>query len=475
MQDAITSMHNPTGTVGFSTAGGRNLPPPALSSLVQARKLLEDVIAEPSSASGDATLYMDLERTPVAKFSTAAGRNLPPPSREAQASVAGLFSDITDTNHYEQEIPPKRRKLDRAIFDNVQPEATVRLPANGSFGSTTLSSPHGSGDVYDFADLPEQSKYEPRSTSYPSFSTAAGKPMPPPSDTAMARVAHIFDETTTELGLDAPPEHSLSPTNAMYPSTPLFQTARGQPVPMPSKAAIERAARLFHEVETDTLVYPLTMEMNSTRDTVGFPPPDSRSNVMDNLQNPDEMLYPTSSFKSARENSAVSNSGSQMESDAVLPETSQAPRRMNATPTNNRLYATGHAESIATPVPMRPPQRSHDSALHSPLPSSHRTPLRQKTNTFSASAITLPQPKSRPIEIKPEIKTPSFKRLGLAGTPATGRKRQKAFVTPFKDPQTARVQKVQTPIKTPQPKHDEAVFDLHSKCDLLGCALFQNR
>jgi hypothetical protein len=113
---------------------------------------------------------------------------------------------------------------------------------------------------------------------------------------------------------------------------------------------------------------------------------------------------------------------------------------------------------------MQPLSRQPGPSFRTPWPAA-RSPLRQTTNTFST--ITLPQPKPRPIEIKHDVKTPSAKRLGPSSAPASGRKRQRPFITPFKDPQTARALRSQTPVKIVQSQHDPVVFDLRSGFDLV--------
>jgi len=419
-------MPDPTAPVAFQTAAGRTLPQASSAALDKARRLLESATtlednqgaAErvPPSTCGDMTAGIPLSAHAFSVIPPAAGLNR-----------------NTDAAEHAQNPTSKRRKLD--YHEGAGPGLMSDRGSPNSMAAETCST----------ASLPDFPPDQPAQQLYPAFTTGGGRVVPPPSASAMARVAHIFDEPSIGM-LETTPS---SPP----PVLPVFQTARYRPVPPPSRRAMELAARIFAEVDSEVAA------LSPKRTTEAAIETDSqhasRLPAKDPFRN-DDMLLPSSSFQLASGSPAPIRQVDRSQASAIFGEGSQA-----AEMTSSARQHDPDTRLEMTPGLTRPLPHHRGSSFRSPL--LFRTPLRQTTNTFSTPTITLPRPKVQPIEIKADVKTPLARNPNPLITPAPGRKRQKAFVTPFKDPLAPRTPRNRVQAQTPKMAHDEPVFDLKSE------------
>ncbi|WVQ79198.1 hypothetical protein IAT38_001294 [Cryptococcus sp. DSM 104549] len=285
------------------------------------------------------------------------------------------------------------------------------------------------------------------------FATGRGQMLPPPSKAALERARRLLDEDEDgekdegdsfsgaskrpRLESPAPSEdradHLLPPMASVGPLPSGFSTGRGVAVPPPSKAAQDRVAKLFEEIDA-SLDQPLPPA------TPSAPPMPSH--------------LPSSSRP------AFPSLGLQLGSgkSAPTPSSSNIAKVMS-------LFADTESGS-----PSRAPSQSpalkpflRDQPI-SALPSTPtRTPLSTTTNTFSSI--------KKPIQIKTPASATS-RRIGLGATPSQ-RKTKRSFVTPFKAGRAAGPIGPATPsISKPAPRVYEPVFDLTAPQERLSVKQF---
>lgn len=349
------------------------------------------------------------------------------------------------------------------------------------------------------------------------FTTGKGTAIAAPSRAALERAARMFQDIgdDADLGLvedgpilqgnkrrrieedrqndeddcrtDPAPDFTMSQSTG-------FLNGRGQAVPPPSKAALQKAMDLMKAVEEEehpeTLLDPVPAP---PRPTSGFTTGSGTA-----------VAEPSSAFK-ARVSQLFADADNVMAEPfhstgfmtpvkSTMPITDDARRQAMAIFGEDDVNTTRPSTSMLPPVvstsfrplmvpasPFRPPPTTTG-------PTPFRTPLRPTTNTFS-QATNSPVPtapgsqRPKPIEIKTPIITP--RRVGMGLTPISRAKTKKTFITPFKSgtrtpgsplrshtaPRTSLLPSpsLQQGAKTP-PLISKPVFDLTSKPRVGGLA-----
>jgi hypothetical protein len=189
--------------VGFVTAKGRALPPPSLSALEKAIRLLGE--EEDAVDVGPSPKRRRLENDPPA-FTTGMMRPITPPSAESRRKAMAILGEVFDTSG------AVRNDLPSIDFDEEL--APHPLPRDG---------------------------LQPGQEALVGSTSASITRHPVPSRTALQRGAHIFDD---DPSMSTPPRPSMS----------AFTTGSGAQVAPPSAASQAAAAALFGDTTTPKVV-----------------------------------------------------------------------------------------------------------------------------------------------------------------------------------------------------------------------------
>ena len=265
----------PNFALGFKTGKGNLLPPPSTAAMKRALSLIEldntegkGIIAlkvtekvkrSRSFVEGEEDLSMNeksqtdgMLAVPVfPSFSTAKGKILPPPSKEAMDRALGLIGGEIEENTELRSIvfstgrgklipPPSKAALERArtLIDNVDYISTENNISDR-------------GKVF-----PSSSKEGALDTPiHVGFSTGKGKALPSPSKEALEHARFIIDDPIAEnVGFRIPPpskaelDRAKSQENfSSNPNIPVsigFSTGKGRALPPPSDEAMLKAFNL---------------------------------------------------------------------------------------------------------------------------------------------------------------------------------------------------------------------------------------
>jgi hypothetical protein len=343
-------------------------------------------------------------------FTTAAGRPVPPASAASLAKAAALFSDELDGFATPQ--PQKRRKISH------------------DFGSPADNPPRFAANVHQAADLSDL-------------------------DAAQIQALERFSDPMDELDDAATPQEAFAqPSLGAMPLASGFTTGSGIPLAPPSKSALAAVTNLFEDLEEPLITRTSTFTPVSGS-ALPLHPASSREAVAHLFADSDQPSTSTS-FAFASGSPAPTKSGSRDTAFAIFGESSQPDTDDAHIPNSRPIPPAGNAFV----TPSRPFLRPSTPSFRSPMPSI-RTPLQQHTNTFSVPT------KGKPIVIKPEMRTPTLKRLGVGTRPTSVKRNRTSFSTPFKDGGAKARMAMQgsqgTPVRGPMPKEvvrDEIAFDL---------------
>lgn len=268
----------PGAFVGFQTASKKALPPPSASALARAQRMLDEDVEPPKkrarpSVEGGSQAAMNTEgmdthsqlalsspASPVKRpsdhgvprtvgFATAGGKAVPPPSRDAQRAVAGLWDlpasvpSAFETASGQQGAPPSREAQERVA-------ALLDTPSRPS-GFATASGKYVAAPSKEAQALVQGilSDHAPSPPATSGFATASGRSVAPPSQAARSHVANLFAKPSPAL----PTAGSTPPAAMQTPSRPSgFASASGKAAVPVSKATREAAMAIFGESSTST-------------------------------------------------------------------------------------------------------------------------------------------------------------------------------------------------------------------------------
>lgn len=194
----------------FTTAGGKTLPPPSPAS----RKRANDVLkGQYENQPEPAVSFVG--------FSTASGKKIASPSKEAKGKADALMRSIPIDGSTMLEAVPEKSSM------------------NTDFSTTT---PNGRTDdllegfiVEDKFELSDKATSAVSKSVCLTFSTASGKRIKSPSKEAVQKVKELISDIQTEKA----------------PSFPSFSTASGKKVQSPSSKALEVAEKTLCELKGD--------------------------------------------------------------------------------------------------------------------------------------------------------------------------------------------------------------------------------
>lgn len=218
---------------GFTTAAGRQLAPPSEQSWAKARAILDMVavseqgpdLTETSRRTGDPG-SPGKHGVPVAAsgggFSTAGGKRIASPSKEAKARAQALLTGIDRDLGLAQKSPEGHESHEHDVGERVREQESMMLAR-----STEVS------------------------TCFPAFATASGRKIASPSKEAKRRVQHLLsldDQPDVQVKDAFPPQPQ---SQVPSPQMSLFSTASGRKVKTPKKESIAFATRLMSAVEVE--------------------------------------------------------------------------------------------------------------------------------------------------------------------------------------------------------------------------------
>ncbi|ODN98121.1 hypothetical protein I350_07763 [Cryptococcus amylolentus CBS 6273] len=410
---------------GFQTAGGRVVPPPSAASRLKAMKMFDEI---DSAADPLLSATSPPDPVPLVGFTTGRGKTVPPPSAAAQQRAIKLFDEINST----------------AVPDAVT--ALPMLPETGG-GSQKSEERHtppaiavqrspeisvDTGTSINLLTSVPTALETPSADLFVGFKTGGGKDVPPPSAAALQRASKLFDE--------------IEGSTDLLSSTPLpdspglqtgFKTGRGFAVPEPSAAAKQKAYKLFEDLDSPSQILdapgPAKSGFKTGRgEAVPEPSLAARQKALSMFEDMAPPKLDTGSPVPPAFRSPAPKSGAHLRSGHDI-----------------SVSLVGDAENVASPTSATPalePFKKRNTNLQPATPT--RTPLSFKTNTYAST--------KKPIQIKTPASQVQARRIGLGSTPV--RKSKRGFVTPFRTT-PAPSKEVATPSK-PKAAVSNPVFDL---------------
>lgn len=219
---------------GFTTAAGRQLAPPSEQSWAKARAILDMVAVSeqgPDLSETSQTRNAGTSSVPIVVlgggFSTAGGKRTASPSKEAKARARALLTVI------DRDMEPAQGSTEDSKYDVGEQEQGRRRE------HTTMVTTSGA------TDMP---------TCFPAFATASGRKIASPSKEAKLRARHLL--ALDDQQVDVQTEGALPTSPEPQPQVPfaqmsLFSTASGRQVKTPKKESIALATKILSEVSAE--------------------------------------------------------------------------------------------------------------------------------------------------------------------------------------------------------------------------------